>query len=83
MEYYSNDLWVLLKESADMCAEKFLLALMGVLSPRRTNSKGRRPPKEDDLHILKVEYLSNHLLDHTQISNLSLYVQTIFCKSFK
>ena len=38
---------------------------------------------EDDLKILKVEYLSNHLLDHTQIFNLSFYDQTIFCKSFK
>ena len=27
---------------------------------------------EDDLKILKVEYLSNHLLDLTQILNLSL-----------
>jgi hypothetical protein len=27
---------------------------------------------EDDLRILKVEYLSNRLLDHTQILNLSL-----------
>ena len=25
---------------------------------------------EDNLKILKVEYLSNHLLDHTQILNL-------------
>ena len=31
---------------------------------------------EDDLKILKVEYLRNHLLDHTQIFNLSLYNQT-------
>ena len=31
---------------------------------------------EDDLKILKVEYL-NHLLDPTQILNLSLYDQTI------
>ena len=38
---------------------------------------------EDDLKILKVEYLSNHLLDHTQILNLSWYEQTIFYKSFK
>ena len=38
---------------------------------------------EDDLKILKVEYLSNYLLDHTQIWNLSLYDQTIFCKSLK
>ena len=37
---------------------------------------------EDDLKILKVEYLSNHLLDHTQILNLSLYDQTIFYESF-
>ena len=27
---------------------------------------------EDDLKILNVEYLRNHLLDHSQISNLSL-----------
>ena len=38
---------------------------------------------KDDLQILKVEYLTNRLLDHTQILNLSLYGQTIFCKSFK
>ena len=38
---------------------------------------------EDNLKILKVKYLGNHLLDHTQILNLSLYDQTIFCNSFK
>ena len=38
---------------------------------------------EDDLKILKVEYLSNHLLDNSQILNLSLVDQTIFYKSFK
>ena len=38
---------------------------------------------EDNLKILKVEYLNNYLLDHTQILNLSLYDQNIFCKSFK
>jgi hypothetical protein len=27
---------------------------------RKTTSDGRRPPIEDDLKILKVEYLSNH-----------------------
>ena len=32
---------------------------------------------EDDLKILKVEYLMNHLLDPTQILNLSLDDQTI------
>ena len=38
---------------------------------------------EDDLKILKVEYLSNHLLDHTQILNLSLDDQIIFYQSSK
>jgi hypothetical protein len=38
---------------------------------------------EDNLNKLKVEYLSNHSLDHTQIINLSLNDQTIFCKSVK
>ena len=38
---------------------------------------------EDDLKISKVEYLSNRLLDPTQILNLSLYDQIIFCKLFK
>ena len=33
---------------------------------------------EKDLKILKVEYLSNRLLDHIQISNLRLCKQTIF-----
>ena len=37
---------------------------------------------EDDLKILKVEYLTNQL-DHTQILNLSLDDQTIFYKSLK
>jgi hypothetical protein len=45
--------------------------------------KWRRPPKEDDLKILKVEYFSNYLLDQTQTLNLSLYDQTIFYNSFK
>ena len=38
---------------------------------------------EPDLKILEVEYLSNHLMDHTQILNLSLDDQTIFYKSLK
>ena len=29
-------------------------------------------PMEDDLKILKVEYLSNRFLDHTQFLNLDL-----------
>ena len=36
---------------------------------------------EDNLKILKLEYLSNHFVDLTQILNLSLYDQTIFYKS--
>ena len=35
---------------------------------------------EDALKISKVEYLSNHLLDPTQILNLSLDDQTILYK---
>jgi hypothetical protein len=38
---------------------------------------------EDNLKILKVEYLSNNLLDHTQIWNSCLYDQIIFYKSLK
>ena len=38
---------------------------------------------EDDLKILKVEYLSHHLLDHTQIFDLSLNDMTICYKSLK
>ena len=38
---------------------------------------------EDDLKILKVDYLRNHLLDHTQFLNLGLYDQTIMYKYFK
>jgi hypothetical protein len=34
--------------------------------------KRRQRPMEDDLKILKVEYIRNHLLDHTQYQNLSL-----------
>jgi hypothetical protein len=35
---------------------------------------------EDNLKILKVEYLINRLLDYTKMLNLSLYDHTIFCK---
>ena len=38
---------------------------------------------EDDLKILKVEYISYHLLDHSQILNLSLDNQTTFYKFLK
>jgi hypothetical protein len=43
----------------------------------KTTFNGRRPPIDDDLKILKVQYLSSHLLDHTQILNLNLYDQTL------
>ena len=45
--------------------------------------KWRRPLMEDDLKILEVECLSNHLLDLTQTLNLGLDDQTIFQKSSK
>ena len=38
---------------------------------------------EEDLNISKVEYLSNHKLDPTQILNLRLNDQTIVYKFFK
>ena len=38
---------------------------------------------EDNLKILKVEYLSNHLLNNTKILNLSLEDQTTFYKLLK
>ena len=38
--------------------------------------KQRQPPMEDDLKILKIEYLSNHWSDFPQILNLSSRDQT-------
>ena len=38
---------------------------------------------EGNLKILKVEFLSNDLLDHTQILNLCLDDQTIFYKTLR
>jgi hypothetical protein len=38
---------------------------------------------EDNLKILDIEYISNHLLDYIQILNLSSDDQTIFYKFFK
>ena len=49
----------------------------------KMTSNGRRHPIEDNLKILKVEYISNHLLDYTKILILSLDDQAIFHKSFK
>ena len=45
--------------------------------------KWRGPPMEDDLKTLKVVYLSNLVLNHTQILNLSLDVQSIYFKHCK
>ena len=42
----------------------------------KTASNGRQPPMEDDLKLFKVEYLSNRLMDHAQILNLSLHDHT-------
>ena len=49
----------------------------------KMTSNGRQPSIEDDLKIVKVEYLSNHLLGHTQILKLGLDDQTIFYKFLK
>jgi hypothetical protein len=43
----------------------------------KTASNGRQPPMEDDLKLFKLEYLSNRLMDHAQILNLSLHDHTI------
>ena len=45
--------------------------------------KWRRPPMEDNLKILKVEYLSNHWSDLPQILNLVLRDQTNIKKCMK
>ena len=46
--------------------------------PYFTNPSYEDDPMEDDLKILRVKYLNNHLLDNSQILNLSLDMQTIF-----
>jgi hypothetical protein len=49
----------------------------------KTTSNGRWPLTEDDLKIWKVEYLSNHWMDLTQIWNLSKKDQTRVYKGIK
>ena len=49
----------------------------------KTTSNGRQPPMEDNLKILKVEYLSNHSSDPPQILNFSSGEQTKNKKSSK
>ena len=38
----------------------------------KTISNGRQPQMEDNLKIIKVEYLRNHWSDIAQVLNLSL-----------
>ena len=71
LEYLSNHLLnptQILNLSLD---EQTTLSIVQILYMKMT-SNGRWPPMEDDLNILKVEYLTNRLLDHTQILNLTL-----------
>ena len=49
----------------------------------KTTFNGRRPLAEDDLKIWKVEYLSNHWSDLTQIWNLNYWDQTKVHKCIK
>jgi hypothetical protein len=49
----------------------------------KTTSSGRRPLTEDDLIIWKVEYISNHWSDLTQIWNLNYWDQTTVHKGIK
>ena len=56
---------------------------------RKMTSNGRRPPIEDNLQWKttsngrRPQNIKSGISQHTQIVNLSLYDQTIFCKSFK
>ena len=49
----------------------------------KTSSNEGWPPLEDNLKIIKVEYLSNHLLNYAESLTLILDDQTIFYKSLK
>jgi hypothetical protein len=57
----------------------------------KTTSNGRRPPMEDELQWKTtsngrrppMENIIRGISQHTQIVNLSLYDQTIFCRPFK
>jgi hypothetical protein len=49
----------------------------------KMTSNGRQHLIEDVIKMFKVEYLCNHLLDHTRILNLSFNDQAIFYTSFK
>ena len=56
-------------------SSNFQLKLRGP-NQNKKYSKRRRPPMEDDLKILKLEYISNHWSDFPQTLNLSLGNQT-------
>ena len=66
----------LLKEDISATTEHIFLKLSteakGAKLELKKWLKWRRPPIEEDLKILKVEYLSNHWTDLPQIFNLSL-----------
>ena len=50
--------------------------------PRKTTFLGRQPSLEDELQILKVEYLSNHWSDLIQILNFDFCDQSEVFKYF-
>ena len=52
-----------------------------ILAKQKTKQNLRWKTTMEDLKISNVEYLSNHLLDHTQILNLSIDDQTMFSNS--
>ena len=54
---------------------------MALLSSWTTHPPPTHLPGHPALKILKVEYLSNPLLDRTQILNLGLDDQTMFYKN--
>ena len=75
-EYLSNHwLDLSLSETNDWIFLEFSLVDP---SESKTWMKWRRPTMEDDLKILKVEYLSNRLLDLTQILNFSYMTKPCF-----
>ena len=63
-----EDLKVIIVEYLILSSSNFKLKLRG---PNQSHKwlQGRRPPKEEYLKILKVEYISNHWSDLSQIKN--------------
>ena len=56
---------------------------ISVIEDEKRKKKRGQPPMEDELKILKVEYLSNNLLDHTQVLNVRLHDKAIIYKYFQ